>query len=254
MNIIELKEADMYQGNLICVNAQHAYREPPGTNRLTSVGSAKCSVQMHHRAASILLQVLADLCCNPQIIPISGHRSREEQEHLYQDSLYKNGTAFTEKYVAWPGHSEHQTGLAVDMALNNDTDIDFIRPAFPYTGVCKAFRERALLYGFIERYPRGKERLTGIGHEPWHFRYVGFPHSVLMRQLDLTLEEYVAFVRAFPYRKYALTYRAGGQSVEIAYVPAEADTQVLEMADDLPHQISGDNAEGYIITIWGKRA
>ena len=125
-----------------------------------------------------------------QIVPVSGWRSREEQQRIWDDTLAKEGEAFTRQYVACPGCSEHQTGLAIDLGLAAP-HIDFIRPDFPDTGVCRAFREQAGKYGFILRYPAGKEHITGIAHEPWHFRYVGTPHSAIMTRLGLTLEEYL---------------------------------------------------------------
>ena len=98
---------------------------------------------------------------------------------------------FRSTYVALPGHSEHESGLAVDLGLKKDV-IDFIRPDFPYDGICGVFRELAPDYGFIERYPRGKEAVTGIGHEPWHFRYIGTPHARILTESGLVLEEYAA--------------------------------------------------------------
>ena len=107
----------------------------------------------------------------------------------YLQSLLENGEEFTNKFVARPGHSEHQTGLAIDLGLKQP-DIDFLRPNFPYEGICQTFRELAADYGFIERYPVGKEAITGIAHEPWHFRYVGVPHAKIMVDHNWTLEEY----------------------------------------------------------------
>ena len=122
--------------------------------------------------------------------PVSGWRSFEEQTDIYQNSLVKNGRSFTRKYVALPGHSEHQTGLAIDLGLRGP-ELDFIRPDFPYTGICQRFRERAVDFGFVERYPAGKEAVTGITHEPWHFRYVGPAHAREIVRRGLALEEYL---------------------------------------------------------------
>ena len=72
--------------------------------------------------------------------------------------------------------------------------IDFIRPAFPYEGVCQTFRERAADYGFIERYERDKEEITGISAEQWHFRYVGRPHGWIIKEKGLALEEYITYL------------------------------------------------------------
>ncbi len=64
--------------------------------------------------------------------------------------------------------------------------------------ICQTFREKAAKYGFILRYPAGKEHITGIGHEPWHFRYVGVPHAEIMASEGLTLVEYTDFLTGFP--------------------------------------------------------
>ena len=107
-----------------------------------------------------------------------------------RQSLAENGREFTEQYVARPGCSEHQTGLAIDLGLRLP-EIDFIRPYFPYDGLAGRFRQLAAEYGFVERYPQGKEAVCGIAHEPWHFRYVGRPHALIMQKRGLTLEEYL---------------------------------------------------------------
>src|SRR5699024_8086208 len=132
-----------------------------------------------------------------EIVPVSGWRSQDEQQRIWDDTLEESGPEFTCKYVAYPGCSEHQTGLAIDLGMVAGK-IDFIRPAFPHDGACGAFRRLAAQYGFIERYRREKESLTGIAEEPWHFRYVGAPHAQLMESHGLCLEEYTALLRQGP--------------------------------------------------------
>ena len=87
------------------------------------------------------------------LIHISGWRSRAEQQKLWDDSMAEHGEAFTRSYVARPGCSEHETGLAIDLGKTGGA-LDFIRPAFPYDGACGAFRRLAAGYGFIERYQK----------------------------------------------------------------------------------------------------
>ena len=140
-------------------------------------------------AAQALQRLIHDLDAREAIVPVSGFRPHAEQVRLWNDSLRENGRAFTETYVARPGCSEHETGLAIDLG-ENVPGLDFIRPSFPDTGVCGAFKARAAEYGFILRYPRGKEAVTGIGFEPWHFRYVGTPWAGEMADAGLTLEEF----------------------------------------------------------------
>ena len=84
-----------------------------------------------------------------KIIPVSGYRPHAEQLALWEETLRARGEEFTRKYVAIPGCSEHETGLAIDLALDTGGEIDFIRPYFPYDGVCGEFRAKAAEYGFI---------------------------------------------------------------------------------------------------------
>lgn len=146
-------------------------------------------------AAGALKNLIHEIGGAGQIVPVSAWRSMAEQQKIWDDSLAENGLEFTQNYVAVPGHSEHQTGLAIDLALNKP-EIDFIRPDFPYEGICQTFRQRAAAHGFVERYQEGKQAITGIEHEPWHFRYVGTPHAEIMTQMGMALEEYLAFLKS----------------------------------------------------------
>ena len=157
---------------------------------------------------------------------MSGWRSQQEQQRIWDDSMAEHGETFTRQYVALPGCSEHQTGLAIDLGKAAGY-IDFIRPAFPYDGVCGRFRRLAARYGFIERYQRGKEEVTGISAEPWHFRYVGAPHAQLMETNGLCLEEYRDFLRQGP-RSVALE---NGRMAQVFYVPAAGAVTEVEVPE-----------------------
>ena len=171
---------------LVLVNARHAC--PEEVPDLVVVGGSP--VLLEREATRALEALMAELDGWRFIVPVSGWRSFQEQADIYQSSLAEHGRSFTQKYVALPGHSEHQTGLAIDLGLRGP-ELDFIRPAFPYEGICQRFRERAADFGFVERYPAGKETVTGIAHEPWHFRYVGPAHARELVRRRLVLEEYL---------------------------------------------------------------
>lgn len=174
-------------GYLVLVNGSHPFTENCDIiSDLTLIGG----IPLRTGAAEALSALLRHIGAGEKIALVSGWRSRQEQSEIYENSLKSNGPEFTARYVARPGCSEHQTGLAVDLGLR-DGEIDFIRPNFPYWGICQRFREAAPKFGFVERYPAGKEDVTGIAHEPWHFRFVGLPHSVIMSEKGLTLEEYL---------------------------------------------------------------
>lgn len=171
-------------------------------------------VLLDARAVPSLLRLLEVSGASGRITAVSGFRSHAEQIRLYEESLAENGPEFTEKYVALPGCSEHESGLAVDLAETRKC-IDPIRPYFPYHGVCGKFREMAPFYGWIQRYEKGKEAVTGIAEEPWHFRYVGYPHSRIMTKTSMCLEEYIDFLLQNTSPEHPLCFRDDYHSYEV---------------------------------------
>ncbi len=245
---ITLTQENIYRGNLILVNASHGFQGGPN-DQLVPVHDSVPDILLNRRAATALSWLMQEIDGWRYITPVSGWRAREEQQKIWDDTMAESGPAFTRKYVAAPGHSEHETGLAIDLGLRQE-HVDFICPEFPYTGICQTFRERAAEYGFILRYPVGKESVTGIGHEPWHFRYVGAPHAEIMTEKGLTLEEYTDFLAQFHSggKPYQFTY--GNQTVSISYIKAGADETLIEVSENLPYSLSGNNRDGYILTEW----
>lgn len=251
MKTIYVEKEKIHSGNLLLVNARHPLKGRPN-KRLIPADIRFPHILMQQDAANMLQLILEKIAAESFIIPVSGYRSGEEQTSIYENSLAENGVDFTKKYVALPGCSEHQTGLAIDLGLNQE-NIDFIRPDFPYSGICQSFRDAAPDYGFIERYAKEKETITGISHEPWHFRYIGFPHSKIMAEKGLSLEEYITFLKDWP-RESPLTYRTGKEEeIEIYYVPAVSAETPVFLEEHPVYQISGNNTDGFIITIWRKR-
>ena len=127
----------------------------------------------------------------------SGYRSPELQAQLYRQEIDTNmAGGMTEneavqaagRAVQQPGFSEHNTGLAMD--FNTVTD------SFQNTDAYAWLMEHAQEYGFVLRYPKDKEHITGIMYEPWHFRYVGTEQAKKMNELDMCLEEYVEYISA----------------------------------------------------------
>lgn len=250
MKTLVLHAEDIGKGSLILVNVSNPIRGESTGENIIPVRMDFPKILLDRRAVNMLDQITGTLNCSDKIIPVSGYRTAKEQEALYNDSLRENGREFTQKYVAAPGCSEHQTGLAIDLG-ENKPDIDFIRPDFPYTGICQTFRELSIKYGFIERYPAGCENITGIAQEPWHFRYVGYPHSLLIQKNRQTLEEYTDYLREFSYSGPHLRFYSGKRSFEIFHVPVLPDNEVpIEIPDDVAFQVSGNNKDGFVATLW----
>ena len=264
MRTLRFGRADISRGNLILVNPSHPVKKDIKRDRLITISRVmsqyvsrgmlrRADILLERQAAEILSEIMSLLGCMHDIVPVSGYRTMNEQQTIYSDSLREHGEDFTRKYVAVPGCSEHQTGLAIDLAGKGE-DIDFIRPYFPYTGICGRFRELSVRYGFVERYPAGREQITRIAHEPWHFRYVGHPHSELMKERGLTLEEYTDYLKRFTYRDGPLRFRNNRRDYEIFYVPVRHDKEaVAEIPDGASCQVSGNNEDGVVVTLWRDR-
>ncbi len=225
-----------------------ALRISPATGCLCGDAAVGNDLVLESETARMLSRLLSELESRGRIILVSGYRSHEEQVRIWEDTWEREGEAFTRTYVAEPGHSEHESGLAVDLAENR-AHIDFIRPEFPRTGICQEFRRRAARYGFIERYPAGKETVTGIGAEPWHFRYVGVPHSLAMKREGTVLEEYLSFLRenTSPQSPYLCFGPEAGVCTEIFYLPVErGKNRVLSCPADGTLWFSGTNEGGVV--------
>lgn len=119
----------------------------------------------------------------------SGFRSYDSQAAIYNNYLNWYGQEKTDTLSARPGHSEHQTGLAID--VNSITD------SFANTPEAAWLAEHAHEFGFIIRYPKGKEHITGYKYEPWHIRYLGVETAAAVYNSGLTLEEYLGITSCY---------------------------------------------------------
>jgi D-alanyl-D-alanine carboxypeptidase len=124
-----------------------------------------------------------------KIFGVSAYRSYETQKKLYDENLKIRGQNYVDSYVAKPGESEHQTGLAID--VRGQTNITSSKPLdFGQTKEGVWVRDNAHKFGFIIRYQRGKESITGYSYEPWHIRYVGRPAAEEIKTKNIAFEEY----------------------------------------------------------------
>ena len=122
---------------------------------------------------------------NYRIIIVSGYRSYTYQEKLFEYYVKEKGMNYALMCSAKPGHSEHQTGLAIDVEGSN-LDYDLFEESKEFDWM----KKNAHKYGFILRYPKGRENITGFKYEPWHYRYVGKKVATIIYENDITFEEY----------------------------------------------------------------
>ncbi len=149
--------------------------------------------QMHPEAGNKLeLLFVAAESNNLSPVVISSYRSYSKQEQVYGGYVQSNGQAQADTFSARPGHSEHQTGLAVDVG-NSGGNCD-LEICFGTTALGEWLKTNAHLYGFIVRYPEGKDGVTGYQYEPWHLRYVGVSTALAIYNSGKTMDEYFGVV------------------------------------------------------------
>jgi D-alanyl-D-alanine carboxypeptidase len=162
----------------------------------------------------------------------SGFRDIATQEQLYNSGMDRT-------LVLPPGHSEHHTGLGIDILA---LDIGQFELGNAPKG--RWLVNNSWKFGLILRYPEDKQDVTGIAYEPWHFRYIGQPHAWYMWENDMVFEEYIEFLRNTG--GYTAVYN--GQKYTVLY--QEPVNGMLHIPDNTEFTVSSDNTGGYIITAW----
>ncbi len=154
-----------------------------------SVQNSTRTVSMRKEAAQAFEKMSNDARSKGYIIKAhSTYRSFDQQKSIYNSYVQDDGQAAADTYSARPGFSEHQTGLVADVVASNSTDIT----DFDKYKENRYVLENAHKFGFIVRYPVGKENITGYKSEPWHLRYVGVETATKIKNLNITYDEYCA--------------------------------------------------------------
>ena len=247
--LVRLGTDAIYTGNLILVNNWTAFHFPDNQTEMLSCILDNRTDSYFVRDSTVLLlpealRALNDMMddfkaqgSRKSVQIVAGHRTVDYQQHLFDQSAKRNGMEHAKKYVAQPGCSEHHTGLVVDMGT---MDGEFMESSGDYTWIT----ENCQNYGWVVRYETGKEELTGIWDEPWHFRYVGVPHATEMVRLGYCLEEYIEYLKKFPLDGEHLMIDCVSGKYEVWY--AQGDETYLP--DDKLYTVSGNNVDGVIVT------
>lgn len=249
---LQISDAEMSQGTLILVNRDHAF--DPNLPQTVSVYEHKSGCYL---VKDIYLSVREDVVAalnewmeafaaesgKKDVNIVAGWRSYDDQVRLYQNAVDTKGQAHADAYLALPGHSEHHTGLAIDLDtydLSTGTS-----GGFDGDGAYVWAVDHAWEYGFIQRYPPQKSDVTGIKYESWHFRYVGLPHAYVMKTENYCLEEYIDYLRNYPVSEEHLYVTCLGKNYEICFCPIGQ----LAVPTTGSYIISGNNVDGFIVTV-----
>ncbi|MBP2241218.1 D-alanyl-D-alanine carboxypeptidase [Cytobacillus eiseniae] len=164
-------------------------------NVLFSFGDEEVEKSYMRKDAATALETMFEAAKTEgmHLFAVSGYRSYSRQMTVYNNEVAKFGEEIAALSVAVPGSSEHQTGLTMD--LSSQSAKFELSEQFGETSEGKWMADNAHKYGFILRYPKGKEGITGYQYEPWHFRYVGIETATIMYKNDWTLEEYFGAVK-----------------------------------------------------------
>jgi D-alanyl-D-alanine carboxypeptidase len=183
--------------NLTLVNFEHPLDETFKPSKLAEVNNGYIADK---RIADATKKMIADARSkdNVRIIALSAYRDYDYQMELFENKVIRlqqekgysvdKAREEAKTVVAYPGTSEHQLGLALDLVDARHVKLD---ESQENTAAYKWLYEHCHEYGFIVRYPNGKTDITGIIYEPWHFRYVGVEAATFIMENNLTLEEYL---------------------------------------------------------------
>ena len=188
----DTKKTDINKGTLMLVNKTYYLNETYtndnmqtisnrysyGTNQMVTSETFDAFINMFNKAKEEKLTLIVN----------SSFRSYEDQTELYNNYKRWKGEEYADDIAARPGHSEHQTGMAIDIQTYGSN-----AETFEDTDEFKWLSENAYKYGFILRYPKNKEYITGYSYESWHYRYVGPEAAKYIHENNITFDEYYAY-------------------------------------------------------------
>ena len=252
-------------GDLILVNAQNSYALTDTIgSKLTNLygyeghGSyyvlPDSNTKIRSTIISAMKQLIFDMVdANSNTLGTSSEFDRLYITSAYRDTATQEGynSSNPNRYPELAGYTEHHTGLAFDLkVMSKEATISLRDNEYEW------LEAHCAEYGFIIRYDASKSALTGIADEPYHLRYVGVPHATYMTERDLCLEEYMELLRnSHRYDQTPLEIKAGEQEYLVYYVAADTAEGATFTSIPVPpasegtYSISGDNMNGFIVTV-----
>jgi zinc D-Ala-D-Ala carboxypeptidase len=241
---IEKKEVtidDIHQGNLLLVNKEYPVHQESIKSDVVNLFSHDeltngygllrseiyLSEEVSYRFSNMIAAAQKDGVDHFSIN--SGFRGFEEQSTLYKE--------MGSDYALPAGYSEHNLGLSLDVGSTQMKMEDAAEG--------KWIEKNAWKYGFILRYPKDKTDVTGILYEPWHIRYVGLPHSAIMKEKNLVLEEYMDYLK----EEKSISASVNGKKYTVFYYPV-SERMTIDVPMNRDYEVSGNNVDGVIVTVF----
>lgn len=238
---VEISVEQIYQGNLLLVNSKHPVHNESIKSDVINLYARKelvkgyrvfnsetyLSEDIASKFSDMVLDAEEDEVSN--FLITSGFRGFDEQTKLYKEMGSNRALP--------AGYSEHNLGLSLDVGSTQGKME--VAPEGEWIA------ENAWKYGFTLRYPEDKTDITGIMNEPWHIRYVGLPHSTIMKENNFVLEEYLDYLK----EEKHISATVNGQKYEVFYYPVTENT-TINLPADLRYEVSGNNMDGVIVTVF----
>ena len=267
---IEQTKEDVYRGNLLLINnnypvrnetklAEECMSEIYGSRVLVDKKAVYYLSNTTIKADTDVIDALNEMfsayykdeeATFKYLTIYTGYRPYGSQQTRY-DKAYKTYAEDTYMYEPKAGYSEYQSGLSVFFKLSEDglvyeMNSSVAKPALDW------LEANAHKYGFIFRYPTDKREITEMKGDfsEYQLRYVGKAHSLFMKEYDLCLEEYMTFLKNFHIDTQHLLVTVGFDQYESFYVPVAEDITEIKFAKDAQYEVSGNNVDGFIVTLY----
>jgi len=247
---IQMDRADIHRGSLLLVNHDHSFTIPNNLGLVNIVDTQTTTFRVQHsnsRLSGSIMEPLDEMMAeffaatgNRSVTIRSAYRNYDTQRSILNRYISQMGRREALRWAALPGYSEHHTGLAFDFGIQQTGGAV---TAFTGGGNTAWFRRNSYRFGFILRYPPNKTGITQTNHEPWHFRYVGLPHSIIMYQNNWVLEEYHEQIRTYTLEE-PFEFEHEGTVFNIFFI----EGLDVRIPLDSEFEISGNNIDGFIVT------
>lgn len=251
---LTFSDDDISEGSLILVNASNEYTRAPDdlvsvSENVKDVTVSSSSLMLRKDAATALRDLAAAYKAETgrtDIRVYTAYVSREKQAENYNNAVQSQGEEYAAENYQKAGFSDNETGFALSFVIYAaDEDGDYSVTAFNGSEFQKWAAENAAKFGFILRFPDGKEGVTGFTAHKSFFRYVGPVHATYIAANNLTLEEYTEELKTSHIgEKNALSVTVGGKEYEVYYVSGLS----VPVPKNAAYTVSGDNSGGFVVT------
>jgi len=246
---LQMDEADIHRGYLLLVNSENSFSIPNDLGLVNIIDTQTTNFRVQHRNSRLAGSIMEPLdemmaafltaTSNRSVTIRSAYRNYDTQRSILNRYISQMGRREALRWAALPGYSEHHTGLAFDFGILSGGTVT----AFTGGGNTVWFRRNSHRFGFILRYPPNKTSITQTNHEPWHFRYVGLPHSTIMHQNNWVLEEYHEHIR-----NHTLEEPFEFEHDGIVYHIYFNEGTEIRLPLNSEFDFSGNNIDGFIVT------